>query len=58
MRASIEFWIGAADTLGDVCRCSSSSSFLSFCLSFLFFLFFFLGGGGGGVGEVTLPDYL
>ena len=54
MRASIEFWIGAADTLGDVCRCSSSSSFLSFCLSFLFFFW----GGGGGRGEVKQPENL
>ena len=59
MRASIESWIGAAETLGDVCRCSSSSSFLSVLVSF-FFLFFFWGGGGGvgGRGKETLPDYL
>ena len=55
MRASIESWIGAADTLGDVWRCSSSSSFLSFCL--FFFSFFFGGGGGGRLLYQTIYKY-
>ena len=60
MRASIESWIGAAETLGDVCRCSSSSSFLSVLVSFFFFFFWGgegVGGGGGRKHYQTIYKY-